>query len=143
VIERGEPLSRRTFLRRAAWLAAAGAAATLAAGIGGGAIPLVPETAPATRLTTVLGSAGAARIGRSALAAGVVPGGPQALLAALGGRVPDLDLILRDGTDDDVRVALDVARRRDFAGGRDGTVRLGGWVVARTEALACALIAVA
>jgi hypothetical protein len=49
--------------------------------------------------------------------------------------------VLRSGTDDDIRAALDAARRREFAEHRDGVLRLQGWVVARTEARLAALVA--
>jgi hypothetical protein len=65
------------------------------------------------------------------------------LMAGLADAVPDLSGLLRDGTDDDVRAALDVARRHEFAGRGPGLIRIEGWVVARTEARACALIALA
>jgi hypothetical protein len=65
------------------------------------------------------------------------------LLAGLAASVPDLDAVLRHGTDDDVRAALDVARRREFAARAPDVIRIDGWVVARTEARACALIALA
>jgi hypothetical protein len=63
------------------------------------------------------------------------------LLSGLAGSVPDLSGLLRDGSDDDVRAALDGARRHDFATRGSGLMRIDGWVVARTEARACALIA--
>ena len=137
-------MSRRTFLRRTVWLAAAGTTATLAAGVAGNAIGLVGVPGPAARLATALGGqAVAARVGRSAIQAGVVPAHTPAMFDSLRRRVPNLDLILRDGSDDDVRLAIDAARWHDFASVDDGTVRLEGWVVARAEALACALVAVA
>jgi hypothetical protein len=63
------------------------------------------------------------------------------LLSGLAESVPDLSGLLRDGSDDDVRAALDAARRHDFATRSSGLMRIDGWVVARTEARACALIA--
>jgi hypothetical protein len=86
---------------------------------------------------------GAGRIGRAALAGGLVEPDVDGLMAGLVAAVPRLDVLLRDGTDDDIRAALDVARRREFADRTNGFTRIDGWVVARTEARVCALIALA
>jgi hypothetical protein len=57
--------------------------------------------------------------------------------------VPDLDAALRRGSGDDIRAALDIGRRREFAIHGADVIRIDGWVVARSEARACALIALA
>jgi len=46
-------------------------------------------------------------------------------------------------TDDDIRTALDIARRLEFAAHGADVIRIDGWVVARSEARVCALIALA
>jgi hypothetical protein len=86
---------------------------------------------------------GAARVGRAALDAGAVEPDVRGLLAGLGESVPNLADVLREGSDDDLRAALDDARRRDFADRAGGLTRVEGWVVARTEARVCALVALA
>ncbi|HEX2754085.1 MAG TPA: hypothetical protein VHM48_01405, partial [Candidatus Limnocylindrales bacterium] len=102
------------------------------------------RSSPGARLASVLAhSDSAARIGRAALAGGFVERDVRGLLAGLAGSIPDLDALLRDGGDDDVRAALDVARRREFAAPGAAVLRIDGWIVAPTEARACALIALA
>ncbi len=134
--------SRRGFLRLAAWLgvAGAGSAAIRPAtpfGLGRGA-----ALDPGVRLVAAIAHPeGAARVGRTALAAGLVEQDTHALLAALADTVPGLDKVLGDGSDNEIRHALDAARRRDFAEHGDGIVLVRGWVVARTEARVCALVA--
>ncbi len=101
-------------------------------------------TAPGERLASVIGHRdAAARVGRDALVAGVVEPDVPGLLAGLREAVTNLDDVLRDGSDDDLRAALDGARRHDFAGRGEGVTRVHGWVVARTEARVCALVALA
>jgi hypothetical protein len=137
-------MSRRAFLVRSAWLASA---AGMALALGGSAATVLGfgrAASPGARLAAALPhSEGAARVGRAALASGLVERDVAGLMASLADAVPDLSGLLRDGTDDDVRAALDVARRDDFAGRGPGLIRIDGWVVARTEARACALIALA
>jgi hypothetical protein len=137
-------LSRRTFLRRGAWVAIAGAASVAISG--SGARALAPHRAPGAgeRLVAVITHGeGAARVGRSALAAGVVEADVRGLIAGLQAGAPGLADLLRGGSDDEIRAALDAARRRDFAERADGLTRVDGWVVARTEARVCALVALA
>ena len=101
-------------------------------------------SAPAARLAAVLPhSGGAARLGRAALAGGLVERDVRGLLAGLAASVPDLHGLLLDGDDDEVRAALDLARRQELAAHGAGLMRIDGWVVARTEARICALIALA
>jgi hypothetical protein len=114
------------------------------AGSVSGLLPFGRQIAPGARLAAALAHGdAAARVGRAALASGHVERDVSGLLAGLAASVPDLDAVLRDGTDDDVRAALDVARRREFAARGGDVIRIDGWVVARTEARACALIALA
>ena len=139
---RRRTFSRRGLLRMAAWLgvAGAGSAAVRAAapfGLGGGA-PLDPGRRVVAAISH---PEGAARVGRIALATGLVEQDARALLLALGDAVPDLKRVLQDGSEDDIRAALDSARRRDFAEHGDGVMLLRGWVLARTEARVCALVA--
>ena len=139
----GPRLSRRSLLRGGILVAIAGVA-SLVAGSVSGLLPFGRPTAPGVRLAAALAhSDAAARIGRAALASGRVERDVPGLLAGLAASVPDLDAVLRDGTDDDVRAALDLARRREFAACGPDVIRIDGWVVARTEARACALIALA
>jgi hypothetical protein len=138
----GSGLSRRAFLRGSGWAALAGGLALATAGAAGAVARLARPPSPGARLAGALAHGeGAKRVGRAAIAAGVVEGDPRALLAGLTAKVPDLALLLRDGSDDDLRYALDAARRRDFTDYRSGIVRVDGWVLARTEACACALVA--
>jgi hypothetical protein len=136
-------ISRRTFLVRSAWLAIAAACAA-AGGSASGVLGFGRAATPEARLAAALrNSAGAARVGRAALASGLVEGDVNGLLRGLAASVPDLAGLLRDGTDDDVRAALDGARHQDFATRGSGLLRIEGWIVARTEARACALVALA
>jgi hypothetical protein len=138
------PISRRTFLRRSAWIVVAGAASVVGAGAASGLLRFGPAPTAGARLAaSLMHGEGAARVGRAALASGLVEHDARGLIAGLTSAVPDLDALLRDGTDDDIRAALDVARRRDFASRGAGVIRIGGWVVAATEARACALVALA
>jgi hypothetical protein len=136
-------VSRRTFLRYGILLAIGGVASVVAGSVSG-LLPLGRPVAPGARLAAVLAhSDAAARIGRTALASGHVERDVVGLLAGLAAGVPDLDAALRYGSDDDVRAALDLARRREFAAHGTDVIRIDGWVVARSEARACALIALA
>ena len=136
-------VSRRTLLRGGILLAIGGAVSAVAGSVSG----LLPFGRPVTagaRLAAVLAHSDAAtRVGRAALASGHIERDVVALLAGLVASVPDLDAALRNGSDDDVRAALDVARRREFAAHGVDVIRVDGWVVARSEARACALIALA
>ena len=135
-------MSRRAFLVRSAWLASAAGLAVALGGSAASVLGFARAASPGARLAAALPhSEGAARVGRAALASGLVERDVAGLMAGLADAVPDLSGLLRDGTDDDVRAALDVARRFDFAGRGPGLMRIEGWVVARTEARACALIA--
>jgi len=137
-------MSRRAFLVRSAWLASAAGLAVALGGSAASVLGFARAASPGARLAAALPhSEGAARVGRAALASGLVERDVAGLMAGLADAVPDLSGLLRDGTDDDVRAALDVARRFDFAGRGPGLMRIEGWVVARTEARACALIALA
>jgi hypothetical protein len=137
-------MSRRMLLQRAILVAIAGAASVVGLGSATGLLRFGRPSAPGARLAAVLAhSDGAARLGRAALAGGHVERDVPGLLAGLSGSVPDLHALLRDGSDDDVRAALDLARRREFAAHDASVIRIDGWVVARTEARACALIALA
>ena len=137
-------ISRRTFLRCAAWAAVAGAASMAIAGTAARALLPGRATTAGERLAAVMPHRdSAARVGRAVLDAGAVERDVRGLLTGLGEAVPNLADILRDGSDDDLRAALDDARRRDFAERADGLTRVEGWVVARTEARACALVALA
>ena len=137
-------MSRRAFLVRSAWLASAAGLAVALGGSAASVLGFARAASPGARLAAALPhSEGAARVGRAALASGLVERDVAGLMAGLADAVPDLSGLLRDGTDDDVRAALDVARRFDFADRGPGLMRIEGWVVARTEARACALIALA
>ena len=137
-------MSRRAFLVRSTWVAIAAGAAVALGGSASGVLRFGGAASPGARLAAALPHGdGAARVGRAALAGGLVERDVAGLMAGLADAVPDLTGLLRDGTDDDVRAALDVARRFDFAGRGPGLMRIEGWVVARTEARACALIALA
>jgi hypothetical protein len=137
-------ISRRTFLRRGAWVAIAGAASMAIAGTAARALLPGRAATASERLAAVMPHRdGAARVGRAALDAGAVEPDVRGLLAGLGESVPNLADILREGSDDDLRAALDDARRRDFADRAGGLTRVEGWVVARTEARVCALVALA
>jgi hypothetical protein len=137
-------ISRRTFLVRSAVLAIAGAISVAVGGSASGVLGFGRVTTPGARLAAALPHGeGAARVGRAALASGLVERDVSGLVAGLAAAIPDLSVLLRDGSDDDVRAALDAARRHDFAGRGPGLMRIDGWVVARTEARACALIALA
>jgi hypothetical protein len=137
-------MSRRAFLVRGAWLAIASGTAVALGGSASGVLRFGGAASPGARLAAALPHGeGAARVGRAALRSGLVERDVAGLMAGLADAVPDWSGLLRDGTDDDVRAALDVARRNEFAGGGPGLIRIEGWVVARTEARACALIALA
>jgi hypothetical protein len=136
-------LSRRTLLRGGIVLAIGGAASVVAGSVSG-LLPFGRPVTPGARLAAVLAhSDAAARIGRAALASGHVERDVVALLAGLVASVPDLDAALRHGSNDDIRAALDVGRRLEFAIHGADVIRIDGWVVARSEARACALIALA
>lgn len=139
-----DAISRRAFLCRVAWLAIAGAVPFAVAGSASRELRQDLPTTPGTRLAEAMAHAeGAARLGRAALAGGLVEGDVSGLMVGLRDTVPGLDGLLRDGSADDVRAAVDTARRRDFAARGAGLMRIEGWVVARTEARACALVALA
>lgn len=136
-------ISRRTFLVRSTWVAIA-AASVAVAGSASGVLGFGRVATPGARLAAAMPHGeGAARVGRAALASGLVERDVRGLMAGLAATVPDFSGLLRDGDDDDVRAAIDVARRHDFATRGSGLMRIDGWVVARTEARACALIALA
>ena len=135
-------ISRRTFLRRGAWVAIAGAASMAIAGTAARALVSGRPTSAGERLAAVMPHRdGAVRVGRAALDAGAVERDVRGLLAGLSESVPNLADVLRAGSDDDLRAAIDDARRRDFAERADGLTQVEGWVVARTEARVCALVA--
>jgi hypothetical protein len=135
-------MSRRVFLVRSARLAIAAGLAAALGGSASGVLGFGRAASPGARLAAALPHGeGAARVGRAALAGGLVERDVAGLVAGLADAVPDLAGLLRDGSDDDIRAALDVARRYDFAGRGPGLLRIDGWIVARTEARACALIA--
>ena len=137
-------MSRRAFLVRSAWLAIAAGTAVAVGGLASGVLRFGGAASPGARLAAALPHGdGAARVGRAALASGLVELDVRGLMAGLATAVPDLSGLLRDGSDDDIRAALDAARRREFAERGPGLMRIEGWVVARTEARACALIALA
>jgi len=137
-------MSRRAFLVRSAWLAIAAGTAVAVGGLASGLLRFGGAPTPGARLAAGLPRGdGAARSGRAALASGLVELDVRGLMAGLATAVPDLSGLLRDGSDDDIRAALDVARRHEFAERGPGLMRIEGWVVARTEARACALIALA
>ena len=137
-------MSRRAFLVRSAWVAIAAGAAGALGGSASGVLRFGGAASPGARLAAALPHGdGAARVGRAALASGLVERDVRGLMTGLATAVPDLSGLLRDGTDDDIRAALDAARRHDFATRGSGLIRIEGWVVARTEARACALIALA
>ncbi len=136
-------VSRRTLLRGGLLLAAGGAVSGVAGSVSG-LLRLGRPVAPGARLAAVLAhSDAAARIGRVALAGGHVERDAGALLAGLAASVPDLNDALGHGSDDDIRTALDIARRLEFAAHGADVIRIDGWVVARSEARVCALIALA
>jgi hypothetical protein len=138
------PISRRTFLHRGALLTIAAAGSVLIGGSVAGLLGFGRAASPGARLAAALAHGdGAARIGRAALASDLVERDVRGLMAGLVEAIPDLADLLRDGSDDDIRAALDAARRRDFVTRGSGLLRVGGWVVARTEARACALVALA
>jgi len=137
-------MSRRAFLVRSARVAIAAGAAVALGGSAAGVLRFGGAASPGARLAAALPHGdGAARVGRAALASGLVERDVRGLMTGLATAVPDLSGLLRDGSDDDVRAALDAARRHDFATRGSGLIRIEGWVVARTEARACALIALA
>ena len=137
-------MSRRAFLVRSAWLAIAAGTAVAVGGLASGVLRFGGAASPGARLAAALPHGdGAARVGRAALASGLVELDVRGLMAGLATAVPDLSGLLHDGSDDDLRAALDAARRHEFAGRGPGLIRIEGWVVARTEARACALIALA
>ena len=135
-------ISRRTFLRCAAWAAVAGAASMAIGGTAARALLPGRAASASERLAAVMPHRdGAARVGRAALDAGAVERDVRGLMAGLRESVPNLADVLRAGSDDDLRAAIDDARRRDFAERAEGLTRVEGWVVARTEARVCALVA--
>lgn len=137
-------ITRRSFLRRAVGLAIGGAASILAVGAAPALLRIGRPVAPGARLAAVLPhSDSAGRIGRAALAGGLVERDVRGLMAGLAGSIPDVVELLRDGSDDDVRATLDAARHREFAARGAAVLRIDGWIVAPTEARACALIALA
>ena len=135
-------ISRRTFLRRGAWVAIAGAASMAIAGTAARALLSGRAASAGERLAAVMQHRdSAARVGRAALDARAVERDVRGLLAGLSESVPNLAEVLRAGSDDDLRAAIDDACRRDFAERAQGLTRVEGWVVARTEARVCALVA--
>ena len=135
-------VSRRTVLRGGVLLAIGAAASLVTGGPAAGLLRLGRPSAPGARLGAVLPHGdGALRLGRAVLARGLVERDIAGLVAGLGQSIPDLHGVLSDGSDDDLRAALDLARRREFATHGPDVIRLDGWVIARTEARACALIA--
>lgn len=133
-------VSRRRFLEGAAAL-------TVAAGLGGlrlATLGASPSTDLVQRLASLLTHrSSAAAFGREVLRERPGEASAAVLLAGLRSTVPDLDRLVREGSDDDLRAAMEAASRRDFASGGDAILRVRGWVVATTEARLCALAAVA
>jgi hypothetical protein len=137
---RTRPISRRAFVRGAIGLAVAGVAASL----GGTAIGLGRPVSPARRLAGIVSHRDSVvAVGREALRQRPAEADVGVLLAALCASVPDLTRLLAEGSDDDIRAALDSASRRDFAQAGDGLVRLQGWVASRTEARLSAIAVLA
>jgi hypothetical protein len=134
-------ISRRSFVRGALGLTAA---AGLAAAAGGSLLGRSLPASPAQRLASIVAHReSAVAVGREVLRVRPAEADIPVLLAALGASVPDLPRLLDQGSDDELRVALDRASRRDFAAAGDGLVRVQGWVASRTEARVCAIIALA
>ena len=133
-------ISRRAFVRGAIGLVVAG----VAAGAGGSALGLARPAAPARRLAGIVSHhASVVAVGREVLRQRPAEADVGVLLAALGASVPDLPRLLAEGSDDDLRAALDGASRRDFAEAGDGLIRLQGWIASRTEARLCAIAVLA
>jgi hypothetical protein len=123
----GPSFARRWFLGLTALFALLGSAGTRAFGTTG----TTPQPAPGSALLHMLPDRShAAVIGRAYLASHPEEAGLDAVLRHLEG--------LTDASGD-VRGAIAARLRRDFEE-RD-TVRLDGWVLARTEARLCALCA--
>lgn len=84
-------------------------------------------------------AAGAARLGRRYLALAPAEADPGRLLHALSKDHADLAAASRTGADIEIRAILGRCRQRDFAAGN--TVLVDGWILSRTEARLCALVA--
>lgn len=139
-------VTRRQLLRGAGVLAVAGLGAISAGSVGrslGVAFERDPTRRAAARLAAAIGRHDEmVRVGRAALAAGVVETDPAVLLVRLFQSAPTLEAALRDGSDVDIRASLDAARLREFATAGP-VVTIGGWVVAPAEARSCAVVALA
>jgi len=142
----GHVMSRRQLLRRASVIGVAGAAGLLVGGVVravGGIVHDSMSADPTVRLASAMGRRDEmVRIGRAALAAGVVEPDARGLIAGLRGSSPALDDALTDGSADEIRAALDAVRLREFTAA-SALVRVGGWVLAPSEARACALVSLA
>ncbi len=137
---RSRSMSRRAFVRGAAALVVAGAAAA----IGGPTVWSAQPVQPARRLASVVTHRDcAATVGREVLRLRPAEANVGLLLAALAASVPDLQRLLSEASDNDLRAALDAASRRDFAEATDGMIRVRGWMASVTEARICAIVALA
>jgi hypothetical protein len=127
-------LTRRSLLR-AALGSSAFAAGSIAFGTG---LRGASRQTLADRLAAILPATSAAAIGREYLRANPGEADPDAVVRRLVARAPGL-VSARRASDRDVRAAVLASTRLDF---RDGeTVRIHGWILAQTEVLLCALVA--
>lgn len=129
------PISRRKLLKQ---LAAAGLVTSLPAPFL--ASPVRDALRPlASHLTAVFShAASAAVIGRRYLALYREEADAAVLVARVAGNARNY-LRLADAAPGELRALLGRQQRQDFAAGR--TVTLDGWILSRTEARLCALVA--
>jgi hypothetical protein len=140
ILRRTRSISRRAFVRGIMAIPVAGAAALVIRSALGPGRPVTP----ARRLASIVSHReSAASVGREVLRLRPAEADASALLAALAASVPDLPRLLAEGSDDELRVAVDGASRRDFAEAGDGLIRINGWIASLTEARVCAIVAVA
>lgn len=114
----------------------------------GGMIAAAPAWArPADAGSTAAGrlaellphAAGAARLGRRYLALAPAEADRRRLLDALSKDHAGLAVASRTGADGEIRGVVGGCRQRDFVAGN--TVTIDGWILSRTEARLCALVA--
>lgn len=101
-------------------------------------VEFAPAPTAAARLAGVLGNRHSARaVGREYLR--VAPAAADQLAGAVSAQLAEGRTTLARAGDDELCGALARCVREDFE--RDAVVTLGGWVISRTEARLCALVA--
>ncbi len=132
----GQVWTRRMFLR-----ASIGSSAIVTGAMIGGASLRGAALPPfVDRLVALLPTDSAVAIGREYVRAERVEATPDEIVRALRQRIPALTGHAHM-SDRELRTILGASARSDFADG--DVVRLRGWILARTEVLVCAAVALA